>query len=170
MKILSIDAETNGLWGQAFSIGAVLIENGKEIKRFVARCPIGGDTNEWVAANVLPQMAAIPVTHTDYNSMLTDFINFYMKNKTDAHVIVHMGVPVEAKLFLDAHSLGILGDWDAPYPLIDISALPEIGTSVDDYNEKNGIDIPSFDGGTHNPLYDSYAAAMAYETLQKKRK
>jgi hypothetical protein len=29
--------------------------------------------------------------------------------------------------------------------LIDISALPEIGTSVDTYNKEHGIEIPSFE-------------------------
>lgn len=85
-----------------------------------------------------------------------------MENKEGADVLVHMGVPVESKLFIDAHNMGILGDFDGPYPLIDCSALPEIGTSVDTYNANNGISIPSFEGGTHNPLYDSYAAALAY--------
>ena len=73
-----------------------------------------------------------------------------------------MGLPVEAKLFLDAHEMGIIGDWDAPYPLVDISAIPEINTSVDSYNKNLGIEVPEMEGGTHNPLYDSYAAMMAY--------
>ena len=30
-KIFSFDAETNGLWGQAFSIGAVVYEDGREL-------------------------------------------------------------------------------------------------------------------------------------------
>ena len=97
--------------------------------------------------------------------MLEAFIAFYMENKQDADVIVHMGLPVEAKLFLDAHRLEILGDWDAPYPLIDISAFPQVGTSVDSYNEKNGIKIPDDNGGTHNPLYDCRAVALAYYNL-----
>lgn len=86
-----------------------------------------------------------------------------MENKEDAIVLVHMGLPVEAKLFLDAHALGILGDWDAPYPLVDISAIPEIGVSVDTYNKNNRINLPEMEGGTHNPMYDSLAAAYAYD-------
>ena len=56
MKILSIDAETNGLWGKAFAIGAVLYENGEEIKTFLSRCPINGNVDKWVSENVLPQL------------------------------------------------------------------------------------------------------------------
>lgn len=161
--VFSFDAETNGLWGQAFAIAAVLFdENGAETARFVGRCPIEGEVNPWVKDNVLPEMEEIPVTHKSYKELLKDFIKFYMENKEGADVLVHMGVPVESKLFIDAHNMGILGDFDGPYPLVDCSAIPEIGTSVDTYNANNGISIPSFEGGTHNPLYDSYAAALAY--------
>ena len=158
-KYFSFDAETNGLWGQAFSIAAVC-EDGSE---FIGRCPIEGNVNPWVKDNVLPQMEGIKITHSDYKSLLSDFIKFYLQKKEGRTILVHMGLPVEAKLFLDAHEMGLLGDWDAPYPLVDISAIPEIGTSVDSYNKKNEIEVPTFEGGTHNPLYDSYATMMAYD-------
>lgn len=164
-KIFSFDAETNGLWGQAFAVAAIVLENGIETARFIARCPINEPVNSWVADNVLPQMTEIPETHESYNSMLTDFMQFYNLHKTDADVIVHMGLPVEARLFLDAHTVGIIGDWDAPYPLIDISAFPQVRDSVDRYNADHGIVVPEFEGGTHNPLYDSYAAALCYNDI-----
>lgn len=164
-KVFSFDAETNGLWGQAFSIAAVVMENGIETARFLARCPIDEPINPWVAENVLPQMVTIPETHDNYMSMLSDFMRFYMDHKPNADVIVHMGLPVEARLFLDAHASDVIGDWDAPYPLIDISAFPEVRDSVDRYNASHGITVPDFDGGTHNPLYDSYAAALCYNDI-----
>ena len=128
----------------------------------MGRCPIDGDVNPWVAENVLPKMVDIAETHSSYEELLKAFIQFYMENKNDAVCLVHMGVPVESRLLWDAQDLGFMGDFDGPYPLVDCSALPEINTSVDTYNQKNGIEIPSFDGGTHNPLYDSASAALAY--------
>lgn len=165
MKIFSFDAEANGLWGKAFAISAVLFEDGVQVKSFLARCPVEGDVEEWVRENVLPAMEKIPNTHADYFSALEAFFKFYLLYKEGASVIVHMGLPVEARLFLDAHNQGFLGDWDAPYPLIDISALPEIGTSVDAYNDARGIGV----GGTHNPLSDSINAAVAYERWLEER-
>lgn len=163
-KYLSFDAETNGLWGKAFSIGCIVTdENGKQINEFVARCPIEGQVNEFVKENILPEMEGIEVTHRDYKSMLKDFMNFYMDNKQDSVILVHMGLPVESRLFLDAHKLGFIGDCDAPYPLVDISAIPEIGVSPDTYNKNNGIIILQLSGGTHNPLYDSWSALLAYQ-------
>lgn len=168
MKIYSLDAETNGLWGQAFSIGVVIYDTDtKNNENWVARCPISEPINQWVKENVLPQMEGIQLTHNSYESMLKDFVSHYMANKENATVLVHMGLPVETRLFLDAHELGYLGDWDAPYPMVDCSAIPAIGTSVDTYNNQHGIEIPSFDGGTHNPLYDAYAAAVAYAHATK---
>ena len=163
MRIFSFDAETNGLWGQAFAIAAVVYDTVTgETVEFIGRCPLEEAVDSWVAANVLPEMESIPVSHESYASLLKAFVDFYMAHKQDATVLVHMGLPVEARLFLDAHNMGILGDWDAPYPLVDCSAIPEINTSVDTYNANHGIEVPSFNGGTHNPLFDSYAAMYAY--------
>ena len=170
-NIFSFDAETNSLWGQAFSIGAVLADlEGNVIKKWVGRCPIQGEVNPWVEENVLPQMEEIAITHNGYKELLKDFMEFYKIHKENAHIIVHMGLPVEARLFLDAHRLGFIGDWDAPYPLIDVSAFKEIGDSVDNYNANNGIIVnkDQFEGGTHNPIYDSYATALAYCNILKK--
>lgn len=168
-KILSLDAETNGLYRRAFAIGAVLMdkETGEEEKRFLARCPIDGAVDSFVLENVLPQMESIAHTHASYIDMMDDFIDFFQENKDDADVIVHMGVPVEAKLFIDAVEFGMMGPFDGPYPLVDIAAYPEIWDSVDGYLENHGIAvIPDCNGGTHNPLYDCYAAALAFRHVR----
>lgn len=169
-KLLSFDAETNGLWGKAFSIGALVYdEGGNEVARFVGRCPIEGNVDGWVAENVIPQMTSIPMSHTDYISLVADFARFYLANKADADVVVHMGYIVEVKILRDAHDSGLIGDWDGPYPLMDVSGnLQQAGedpTSVDGYVRKHGLVVPDF-GTTHNPLYDSAVAAMAYRHLR----
>lgn len=163
-KILSLDAETNGLYGDAFAIGAILMdkETGKEERRFLARCPIFGEVDSFVKDNVLPELSDVEDTHVSYKAMLNAFIDFFKANKEDADVIVHMGVPVEAKLFIDAVKMEFMGPFDGPYPLVDIAAYPEIWDSVDSYNKEKGIVVPDCSGGTHNPLYDCYAAALAY--------
>ena len=161
--ILSIDAETNGLWGQAFAIAGVLYDpQGKEIKRFVGRCPIENKVNEWVRDNVLTQITEIKETHKDYKTLLTDFFKFLEENKNlDYKTLVHMGHIVESKLLIDAHNFGIIGDWDAPYEWYDVCIL--VGTSVDKYNEKHNIEIEDMVGGTHNPLYDCISAYKAFK-------
>jgi len=111
------------------------------------------------------------VTHTDYPSMLTDFAKFYMANKADADVLVHMGYIVETKVLRDMHDTGLIGDWDGPYPLLDVSGnLQQAGedpTSVDSYVKKHSLSVGEFESGTHNPLYDSAAAAVVYRHLRQ---
>ena len=168
-KIFSFDAETNGLWGQAFSIAAIVYdESGAEIARFIGRCPIVGDIDPWVKDNVLPTMTEIPVSHESYDTLLDDFAKFYLANKQESAVIAHMGFIVEVKLLRDAHERGFIGAWDAPYPLIDIAGnLQQAGedpTSVDSYVAKYDLQVRDF-GATHNPLYDSEVAAVVYRHL-----
>lgn len=171
-KLLSFDAETNGLWGQAFAIGALVYdESGTEVTRFVGRLPDSAVTDEWVKENVLPKIGNIPVSHQTYDALLASFAEFYLANKEGCDVIVHMGVPVESKLLIDMHTRGLIGDWDGPFPLLDVSGnLQQAGedpTSVDKYVQKHNLSVGEFDGGTHNPLYDSAAAAAAYQHLRR---
>lgn len=172
-KIFSFDAETNGLWGQAFSIGALVYdESGQEIAHFVGRLPDTAVTDSWVRENVLPKMETIPVTHADHASLLADFAKFYLANKADAEVVVHMGVPVESNLLRDMHSQGCIGDFEGPYPLLDLAGeLAQAGedpTSCDKYVAKWGLTVPDF-GTSHNPLYDSAVAAKVHKHLVSRR-
>lgn len=166
-KLFSFDAETNGLFGKAFAISAVGYSYSKEWQEeetFIGRCPIEGKVDDYVSANVLPSMINVKENYKSYKELLKAFIDFYLKYRSqNANIIVHMGVPVEAKLLIDAYEYGFIKDISQmPYPLIDISAYPSIGVSVDSYNKSTGVNIPKYYGGEHNPLYDSVAAAVAF--------
>lgn len=170
-KVFSVDAETNGLYGQAFAIAAVVYENGAKIAEFLARCPITGAIDQFVKENVIPQMEEVRITHRDYVSMLHDFICFYKKHKQDADIIGHMVCPVEARLFIDAQAFGLMGTFEGPFPFIDISAYDDINTSVDAYNKEHdvSVSVSSCAKGTHNPMYDADAAVAAYSHLKRNK-
>ena len=123
------------------------------------------------AKNVLPALADVAPTHQRYEDMLRDFSEFYLANKQDADCICHMGYIVEAHLLREMHRLGFIGEWDAPYPLFDVSgnlqAAGEDATSVDAYAKKHGLKVSDY-GTTHNPLYDCEVAAKAYIHLRRK--
>lgn len=169
MKIFSFDAETDGLWGKPWAIGALVYEDGAEVARFVGRLPDSAVTNDWSKQNSLPQMASVAPTHETYEAMLADFARFYLANKADSRVLVHMGYIVEAGLLREMHVAGLIGDWDGPYPMYDVSGnLEQAGedpTSVDSYVKKHELSVGEFEGGTHNPLYDSAVAAVVYRHL-----
>lgn len=174
--LFSFDAETNGLWGQPFAVAAIVYdEAGNETARFIGRCPINGELNEFVAEKCLPQMTNIPESHDSYESLLRDFAEFYPREKQGATVIAHMAVPVESGLLRDMRTAGVIGDWDGPYPLIDLAGcLAQVGedpTSVDGYADRQGVavDPADFAGGTHNPLYDAAQAASVWRHLQQGR-
>lgn len=170
-KIFSLDGETNGLWGKAYAIGAIVYENGTEVERFVARLPDEAITDSWSRENVLPKIGGMAVTHDTYEDLIAAFARFYMAHKSDADIIVHMGYIVESRIFLDMHTLGMIGDWDGPLPLFDLSGnLQAAGadpTSIDRYALEHGISVGEFEGGTHNPLYDAAITAAVYMALVK---
>jgi len=122
----------------------------------------------------LPQLEGVPVTHQSYETLLADFAKFYLAHKDSADIVVHVGFPVETKVLQDMHSLGLFGDWDAPFPLLDVSGmLRMIGadpTSVDKFVTDHGLKVAEseYEGGTHNPLYDSAVTAAVYRYLVSK--
>lgn len=170
--ILSIDAETDGLWGDPFAVAAIVYQDGVEVARCVGRLPNDQVGDRWVQKNVLPALGpsdgACPITHEYYSDMLSDFANFYMKHKSEAEVICHMGYIVEAHLFREMKRMGYIGEWDGPYPLLDVSGnLQAAGydpTSVDSYAKAHSLSITDY-GTTHNPLYDAEVAAKVYMHL-----
>ena len=137
-----------------------------ETYRFMGMLPLDGIQNEFVLKNVVPALSGVTPTHQSYEGILRDFTAFYLANKQDATVICHVGSPVEM------HRLGFIGDWDAPFPLIDISGnLDQMGedpTSVDSYAQKYGLEISDY-GTTHNPLYDCEVAAKVYIHLKSRK-
>ena len=172
-KIISLDAETNGLWGQPFAVAFIVYNaEGVELDRATFRCPIEGDVNQWVESNVLPEMGAIEMTHDTYEDMLMAIGEWWLANKEGASVLWHMGHIVEVHLFRELHRVGAIGDWDAPYTPVELSGLLESAgypaDSVDNYVTAKGLTLPDYEGGTHNPLYDSAAAAAVYFDLRSK--
>lgn len=170
-RVFSFDAETNGLYGQAFMLAAVVTDESGEIARFVGRCPIEGPVDGWVEKNVLPNVMDVEVTHLSYAEMLEAFFAFYMKHKEGAVILAHMAFPVEAKVLRDMIEAHLPErQWEGPYPLIDVAGTLDAAgfdpTSVDIYNKDHGLTVP-FAGTTHHPLYDSWAAEVCYRHLKK---
>jgi hypothetical protein len=167
-RIISIDAETNGLSGRAFCVALTLSDHTGEIGSRVLRCQIGDVfVNPWVAENVMPAIADVPENCPGgYPQMLAEIgLAVDAWGGRDTMMIAHIAWPVEARLLLDVYS----GErvWDGPYPLIDVaSVLLAKGfnpTTVDGYLRDHGIAAP--EGSPHHPLYDARAANRCYRHL-----
>lgn len=165
--ILSIDAETDGLWGKPFAISAVLVNGrGVVIDEFNAVRKNLNDVveNEWVRENVLPVLdTGKSEEYGLYEDMLRAFAEFYKKYKK-IQVVWHMGQPVEAFLFRELHDYCLIGDFDAPYTPIELSTFM-LAKGVRDcdstskFIEINGLDI---EGNDHDPMFDCKSAALVY--------
>lgn len=173
-KIMSIDAETDGLWGNPFAIGGVVYdEQGQEVDKIAIRISDATVKNEWVKENVLPALASMPITHSSYERMLKSFADWYLTYSEKCTILYHMGHIVESHLFREMHRLGFIGDWDAPYFPIDVAdhlfMAGERPESVDEYKHKYGIQVADY-GSTHNPLYDCEVSYRVYADLQNKNR
>lgn len=174
MTILSFDIESNGLHGEAFAVGAVLMDDHTPgassnqppiISEFVARCPLIGPIDPWVEANVLPPMTDIPETHPDGHAMRDAFWSWYLEARAQADLIlVNNPYPVEARFLIacqedDMASRG----QDHPFPLIDLASLLYArGITTRDQRDafmKKVID--QLTDLSHNPHWDAWVTALA---------
>jgi hypothetical protein len=166
-KLISIDAESNGLAGRAFAVALTLSDSTGELDQAVFRCPIGEiATDPWVAENVLPAIADVPEDLPQYPYLLAEVgrtIDDWGGKAVP--LIAHVAWPVEARLLLDVYSGQRV--WDGPYPLIDVaSVLLAKGhdpLTVDGYLK--AAEIPRPAGSPHHPLYDARAAERCYRHL-----
>jgi hypothetical protein len=171
-RILSIDCESNGLWGEIFAIGAtVLASDGTIQATFGAKISLPEYT-EWVKENVLLGLLGMR-EYPCYTDLLKEFGNFYHIWKKNAAIICHMGYIVEARLLRDMHDAKIIDDFGGPYPFHDVAGnLDQAGhdpTSVDKYFARMVNDGHAPAGmriRKHHPIDDALVAALVYRDLK----
>ena len=171
-KLLSFDLETNGLHGQAFAIGALVMDGrGKIYEQFTARCPIKGELDQWVKDNVLPAITDMNQSHDSYEQMREAFWSWYMRNEQNSdYVIVSNGYPVEYRFLIDCQQAKIDERyWQHPFPLIELSSLL-LGKGILDESIKRKL-VNSATGGysltPHDPLDDAKATVLtAFAALE----
>lgn len=173
MKILSVDVESNGLHGQPFAVGAVCTHDTGPADVYLARCPIDGPVDPWVAANVLPALDGLPdrfaCDDNPYASFLADFAAWYDDHQDgDPLVIAHVAAPVEARLFADMVRVLHRDPFSGPFPLHDVADLLwAVGAdplNAEAYAADHGLDVGAGFAGlaAHNPLYDARVAELCW--------
>lgn len=172
LTLCSVDAESNGLHGQPFAIGAVVVDDDGGEVGFLGRCPVSGPVDPWVAEHVLPVLEGLPETYGTYEALLAGFHGFLLDEAFELPVVAHVSWPVEARLFADLYR-ATEEDSDPedasvmPYPLHDVASMlwlaGEDPKSVDAYLAKHGLPRPP--GSPHHPLYDARAAERAARHL-----
>jgi hypothetical protein len=170
-KILSFDLEANNLHGTPFAIGALVIDGqGKIHDSFTARCPVKGDIDPWVKANVIPAIKDMPETHENYEDMREAFWRWYLlAEQVSDYVLVSNGYPVEYRFLIDCQEASLDERyWQHPFPILDLtSILVAKGQESNTHRSqirKNVRKGASF--AQHNPFDDAkLAALMAFEAF-----
>lgn len=166
LKLLSFDLEANGLHGEAFAIGAIVLDTatGEIVDKFTARCPLEGDVDEWVQENVLPAIQDMPVTCKDQRAMRQAFWEWYLQaeSKSD-YVLVSNGYPVEYRFLLQCQEDNLKTRyWEHPFPLLDLtSILLASGYDTAAKNKLTARIVQERQLARHNPLADATIAALS---------
>jgi hypothetical protein len=173
MKVLSFDVESNGLHGEAFAVGAVIIDSDgrRVIDEYIARCPISGKVDDWVERNVLPSLGDIKETCADGRQLRESFWAWYTSAKSQAEAILaDEPYPVEARFLITCQEDQLTERyWQHPFPLLDLGTLlfaagARTGEQRDSYIRHV---LQDHDKLAHNPKWDAWAAAMAAFSILK---
>lgn len=186
-SFISIDCETNGLWGKPYAVAMVVYHNGQPTDTFCLSCPIEGELDAWLIQN--PSLVTVTNSEvTTYDEMMrlaAEFYHFHSTRNDDGEVVeawgnpdhnttpvlYHCGMVVEGGFFRTLREMELIGAFDAPMAPIEVAdflrSAGENPASVDGYIAKHGLATAA--GEMHNPLYDAIQAATAYLHLIENR-
>ncbi len=171
-KLLSFDLETNGLHGQAFAVGAVVMSaDGQVHDEFTARARLTSKVDDWVKDNVLPAIADMPITHDNYEQLREAFWAWYMQAEAEAdYVLVNNGYPVEYRFLLDCQQANLEERyWQHPFPLLELSSIllmTEHDSGSGKRLLKKSLD-ENYGHKLHHPLEDAkMAVKVAFEAFK----
>jgi hypothetical protein len=163
--IFSFDAETDGLYGPVWAIGAVIIRPGGVIETvFSGQLDPTPDvvTDPWVREHIVP-VVKLPL-YQSRSHLLDAFWAVWTQYREQVIAVADFGTPVEAGLFRACIDLDREArQWQGPYP------LHELGTAL----LLNGVDVDvdrrEFAGRgylvQHDPVDDAKAAGLCWQKL-----
>ena len=148
------DVESNGLHGQGFAVGWVVVDHGEVLSSGFLRCSIEGKINPWVFENVIPNLDD---ENCETSLDLRDgFWGAWMLAKEQgATAWADCSFPVETNFLAECvDDLPNHRQWLAPYPLHEIATVLCL----------NGLDAiyrhDRLDGETaHHPTGDARQSA-----------
>lgn len=158
--LFSLDAESNGLYGAVWAIGAVVLDGQAEVARFAGMVDPGVHVTEpWVQQHVVLVVDLPP--YADKLALLDAFWRFWLAHRETALCLADFGVPVEAQLFRECVEQDPTRAHEAPYP------LHELGTALLLAGVDPDVDRRAFCGRPdlvpHNPVDDALAAGLCWQ-------
>ena len=174
-SLIVFDCESDGLYGECFSIGAIALKLYPEGKVLIEKsiCLISEEgkkniSSEWVKENVLPHLSNLETVPNNLE-LRKAFWHFYNNFKDDPNYIgtySDVNYPVETNFLADVARDDLeKRAFNMPYPLYDISSIHN-NTDIDreDYYIKENAyyivqDVAIRKPKKHNPLWDSICSA-----------
>lgn len=167
-KIFSFDAETDGLYGPVWAIGAVVYDgDGRWLNTFSGQLDPAVVTDEWTREHVVPVVDLARYHNRD--QLLEYFWRFWRHNGgDDAVAVADCGYPVETGLFRACVTFDPEGRrYQGPFPLHELSTLlwsRGLDPKLDRYQF---IDRPDLFAGRpdlvpHNPVADAMVQGLCW--------
>ncbi len=163
-RIMFIDAETDGLYGEFISVGIVIVDgSGSKIEehylgRNLSQMTI---TSDWVKEHVIPQVGAYDV-YDSSEELLNQVWDIWLKQGNAVDVIADVSYPVECRLWEACVRLDLKKrEFQAPFPLLDLSSML-YAKGIDPIQSRK--ELVKMDGieKQHNALYDAQIAAKIW--------
>lgn len=155
--VFMVDAETDGLMGPVWAIGAVVMNGAGQVEAsFAGQLDTSVVTNEWVQAHVVPYVQDLP-KYQSREELFNAFWEFWMTWKNHTTAWADCGHPVESGLFRACAEHNRTRDFQGPFPLHEVATLLwSIGINPD----TNRIELSGLQGLIpHNPVDDARASA-----------
>lgn len=154
--ILVFDVESNGLHGEGFAVGWVVVHDQETVAEGIAVSRTHDPLTPWVVEHVLP---ALPRwTHETEKDVRDRFWGVWIDCCRQGPTLMAADVawPVEARFLaacVDDHRAE--REWDGPYPLVDIASV-RLAAGLDPLAEVERLpnELPA-----HNPLADARQSA-----------
>ena len=156
--IFSLDVETIGVHGSAFSYGYVVRNDSEELEFCGAAMPSalanGTDSDrEWVAQNVSEDGL---VDVEDFLALSAHFASAWSEwSARGALMMADCPVPCEASFLRDARASGAVFPW--PYPLLDVESARAARGMICQTASRTDEELPA-----HHPVADARQSARLW--------
>lgn len=165
-RVFAVDAETDGLYGPVWAIGAVVLDDGVAVTPELGiQLDPAVVTDGWTRKNVVPHVDLPRIDSRE--GLLNLFWDFWLANKEGAEAVADVGTPVEAGLFracveLDPDSRTFQG----PYPLHELATALRMAGMDPDLDRR--VALRRMDLVPHNPVDDALGAALMWHQVTVK--
>ncbi|CAO5232504.1 hypothetical protein [Frankia sp. AgKG'84/4] len=169
--IFGVDAETNGLYGQVWAIGAVLLDPATRAvtATFAGQISPGEVTDDWTRRNVVP-VVHLPL-YPSRAELLEAFWAFWERHGgrgRDVEAVADIQTPVEAGLFRACVQRDReLREFAGPYPLHELASALWMAGLDPDLDRREFCGRP--DLVAHDPVADATVAALCWAKLATMR-